>query len=288
MKKRNVNYTQNFQGLLAYLSAGRTLEKQLECIEQTGNHAPAWLLRAGLLKALGVPEPRKDSENFLTFGCYVPFWSPSKLHDTLKLLDLLGIEYNYSPEKEVCCGALSFEDSIELVEVTEEQRQKLQLKCKEFMQKNWDLGKEAGAKNMIYVCHACAALVKNTFPEDTDTHKWVYDAMMDKLEEKILEMSPAKMGYFEGCHKYFPFMGNLDWPRYHKVLDSIKGLTLVDLDNRYCCKRQPERILEDAEKKNLDTILVPCGDGIHLLKQASQGKMKIKSLAELLLQVLGA
>ncbi|MBU1053389.1 MAG: (Fe-S)-binding protein [Proteobacteria bacterium] len=287
MKKRNIKYTENFQGLLSYLSAGRTLEKQLECIEETGNHAPAWLLRAGLLRALGVPAPKEKAENFLTFGCYVPFWSPAKLRDTLKLLDLLEIEYNYSPEKEVCCGALSFEDSIELVEVSEEQREKVQSKCKEFMQKNWDLGKESGAKNMVYVCHACAALVKNTFPEDTGTHRWVYDAMMDKLEEKYLEMAPAKMGYFEGCHKYFPFMGNLDWPRYHKVLDSIKGLTLVDLDNRYCCKRQPEKILEDAEKKNLNTILVPCGDGIHLLKQASQGKMEIKSLAELLLQVLG-
>ncbi len=286
MKKRKVAYTENYQKLMANLAAGRTFEEQLKCIDDTGNHAPVWFLRVGLLKALGVPEPRKNSENFITFGCYVPFMSLSKFGDTLKLLDLLGIEYNYSPDKEICCGAPPFQDCVEFEEVTEEERQKIQARCKEYMQFNWDLGKQAGAKNMVYVCHACAALVKMTFPEDANIHRWVYDPIMDKLEEKTLEIAPTVMGYFEGCHKHFPYFGSLDWPRYRKVLGSIKGLTLVDLDNRFCCKQHPDRILEDAEKKNLKTILVPCGDGHYFLKQAFQEKMEVKNLSEVLLQVL--
>ena len=288
MKERNVSYTEDFQRLIAYFAADRPLADQLQCIKDTGIHVPAWMLRAGLLRALGVPEPKEKSENFLTFGCMVPFWSPSKLRDTLKLLDLVGIEYNYSSEREVCCGAPPLEDSIEFVDISDEERQKIKDQCKEFMQFNWDLGKQAGAKNMVYTCQVCAALVKNTFPEDAESHRWVYDPIMDKVEGMTLEMPPTVMGYFEGCHRFFPYNGNLDWPRYRQVLGNIKGLTLVDLDNHYCCKQHPDRILEEAEEKNLKTLLVPCGDGHYILKQASQGKIEVKNMPEILLQVLGA
>jgi len=141
---------------------------------------------------------------------------------------------------------------------------------------------------MVYVCHICAALVKNTFPEDADLHRWIFDPIIDKLEEKTLEIAPAKMGYYEGCHRQFPYMGSLDWPRYRQLVGKIKGLTLVDLDNQYCCKQHPDRILEEAKKKGFNTILVPCGDGNYFLKQASQGKMEIKNLPEILMQALGA
>ncbi len=288
LKERNISFTEDFQQVIAYLAADRSREEQLKCVRETGNHAPAWLLKAGLLRAIGIPEPKEKAEDFLTFGCYVPFMSISKLRDTMKLMDLLGIDYTYSAEKEICCGAPPLEDSIISIGVPEEEKQKVKAACRDFMQYNWDLGKQAGAKNMIYACQVCAALVRNTFPEDADRHRWVYDVMMDKLEEKTLEITPTVMGYFEGCHRYFPYMGNLDWPRYRKVMGSIKGLTLVDLDNHNCCKQHPERILEEAEKKNLDSILVPCGDGHYFLKKASRGKVEVKNLPEILMQVLGA
>ena len=97
-----------------------------------------------------------------------------------------------------------------------------------------------------------------------------------------------EIGYFQGCHKHFPYFGSLDWPRYRRVLDSIKGLTIVELDNRFCCKQNPERILGEAEEKNLKSIVVPCGDGHYFLKQAAQGKIEVKNFSEVLLQVLGA
>ncbi|MBA3037575.1 MAG: (Fe-S)-binding protein [Desulfobacterium sp.] len=287
MKERNVSYTDFFQTLIAYFADGRTLEDQLKDIKKTGNHAPAWMLRAGLLRAIGVPEPKKDAKYFLTFGCYVPFWIPSQVLNMFKILDLLGIEYNYSLEKELCCGAPVLEDSIEFVDIKDEERQKVKEQCKGLMQINWDLGKQTGAKDMVYMCHVCAALVRNTFPEDIDRHRWVWDVIMDKLEEKELEITPREMGYYEGCHRQFPYNSNLDWPRYRKLLGNIKGLTLVDLPNKYCCKQQPDRILEEAEKKNLKAILVPCGDGDFILRQTAQEKIEIVSISGIVMQALG-
>lgn len=287
MKKRNVQYNQELLKIVEYLADGRSLDDQLDHIEKTGNHTLPRILRAGLLNSIGVPEPKANSENFLLWSCMVPFWAPIQLRDMVKLLDLLGITYNHSSEKELCCGAPPLQDSIEFVDMAEEERQKVKERAKKFMQFNWDLGKKAGAKNMIYICHICTALVKNTFPDDADRHRWVFDVILDKLEEKELEIAPVKMGYYEGCHKYFPYMGCLDWPRYRQMAGKIKGLTLVDLEHKYCCKQHPERILKEAEEKGLDKILVPCGDGNYFLAQEAKGKFEIKSFAAILMEAVG-
>jgi hypothetical protein len=288
MQKRNVSYSEEFEKLVEYLAAGRTLEEQIESCEKTGNHALPAILRTGLLRSIGVPEPKANAENFMIWSCYVPFWSSMKLRDTVKLLNLLGVEYNYSG-KEICCGAPMMQDAIELVEVTEERRKKILAKTQGFMQHNVDLAEQAGQKTMVYACQVCACLAKKAFPNEPDRHRYIYDPIMDKLEERDLKIAPTVMGFFEGCHRFFPYNSNLDWKRYRKLLGRVKGLEVVDMSQKLCCKQDSDGILAEAEKKNLSTIVAPDGDCHHMLKTAAaaKGKIEIKNLPEVLLAVLG-
>ncbi|MGB5159010.1 hypothetical protein [Desulfobacterium sp. N47] len=93
-----------------------------------------------------------------------------ELQAFIRLLQLAEIDYTYSPDKEVCCGAPIWEDTIELVDMKDERRKEIQDKCKGFMEINNSLGRQAQAKNMIYACHNCASLARRTFAQDSDHH----------------------------------------------------------------------------------------------------------------------
>ena len=95
---------------------------------------------------------------------------------------------------------------------------------------------------------------------------YIVDLILDKLEKKPLKVAPTIMGYFEGCHTFykthFPQV-SLDWKRYRQFLNGIEGLRIVDLSNKFCCKRSADKIMESAEKLNLDKILCSC-NGCYL------------------------
>jgi Fe-S oxidoreductase len=136
---------------MEFMGGGRTLEEQVEDCERTGSHALHWVLRRQVLRSIGVKEPKADAQNFIIWSCYVPFWSTTKLRDTVTLLNTLGTEYNYS-DKEMCCGAPMIQDSIELEGVTEEQKKKMSAKSQEMMRHNVEIAEKAGQKIMVYAC----------------------------------------------------------------------------------------------------------------------------------------
>ena len=262
LRQRNVHYDESFNEMLAGLTAGRSLDKQIQDCERTGNHGTFALLRHGLLKALGVPEPNPKAEMFMTFGCYIPFWSPFKLRDYVKLLSVLGIEYNWA-DREICCGAPFMQDGLEFVGLPDYTKQRMLAKGHEFMQSNWDIAREHGQETMLYACSVCATLAKKAFPEQVDRHLWIYEVMLDKLEQMTLEATPTVIGYFEGCHHYWPNNDNLPWQRFRNFAGSIKGLKIVDLPTDVCCKRDTQvakDILEYARQRDVSTILIEDGD----------------------------
>ncbi|MBU1052323.1 MAG: hypothetical protein KKC46_00655 [Proteobacteria bacterium] len=287
--ERKVVYSELFKNTLDFLAAGRDLDEQIRCINETGNHAPTWLLRSALLSSIGLATPKQSAENFLVFGCYIPFMAIPELQASIKLLNLTDIDYTYSPDKEVCCGAPIWEDTVELVDMEDERRKEIQSKCKGFMEMNNSLGKKAQAANMIYMCHNCASLARRTFNEDKSHHLWIYDLLVDRLHDRALEIEPATYGYYKGCHRHFPSISNLGWKTYREFLGGIKGLTLIDLNNKQCCREDAVPILKEAVEKGVKEIIVPCGDGnyqLHLASQAANIPMKQKSLSSLLLDAL--
>ena len=97
------------------------------------------------------------------------------------------------------------------------------------------------------------------------------------------------VGYYEGCHArnhaFAPGI-SLDWDKYRELLDRIQGLKVVDLPKSACCSVHPELIVEEARKKDLDTILCSCIGCYIRVGAAARGKVQMKYLTDVLLHAL--
>ncbi len=267
---------------LLEIIAERTLDEQIECIRKYGNHGITPVLRSTLLKSLGITMPKQNAKNLLMFGCYIPFMYPQLLRDYIKILDLLGVEYSYL-EEEHCCGMPM------IFTTTGAEREKAMKAGKEFMQMNRDIAQQKGATNIVYSCIGCAHAAKGFFPDEAAHHMYYFSLIIDKLEKKTLSIAPTVMGYYEGCqiryNELFPEV-SLDWGRCRQLLDRIEGLEIVDLPHKICCAEHSDRIVETAEKQNLDTILCSCNGCYGRINTAAQGRMQVKYLTDVLLEVL--
>ena len=267
---------------LLKLAAGRTIDEQIECVRKQGNHGVASVLRAGVLKSLGLPQPKQTAENMIVFGCYVPFTSLTLLRDYIEILDIIGLDYTYL-EDEVCCGAPM------ILASAGEEREKAIKAGKEFMQMNNDVARQKGATTIAYCCGGCKRMANGLSPEGAGRHMHLLDLVAEKLENETLRISPTVAGYFEGCQTRYraAFPGvSFDWAGCRQLLDGIEGLTVLDLPHDTCCTKQPERIIEAAEKQNLDTIVSPCNGCYNRLRITADEGMQVKHLTEILLQSL--
>ena len=267
---------------LLKVAAGRTIDEQIECVRKHENHGLASVLRTGVLENLGIADPKPTAENMIIFGCYTPFTYGNMLRDYIKILDLIGLDYTYL-EDEMCCGAPM------ILPTSGAEREKAKKAGREFMQMNNDMAQQKGATTIAYCCGGCTRMAKGLLPEEAGRHVHLLDLIAEKLEKKALRISPTVVGYFEGCQARYSavFPGvNFDWAGCRGLLDGIEGLTVLDLPNNICCTKQPERIMEAAEKQNLDTIVSPCNGCYNRLGIAADGGMQVKHLSEILLQSL--
>lgn len=268
--------------LLLGVIAGRSLDEQVEQVRKFGNHGLAAVLRAGMLKSIGIPPAKKTSQNVLMFGCYVPFSYAMQLRDYIKVLDILGVDYTYL-DNEFCCGSPMIQTS------AGEERERAKQVATEFINMNMSAGQKKGASKMAYFCVGCAHMVPGLLPGEREKHVYSLDLIVDELKDRKLRLPPTAVGYFEGCHtRYktiFPDVA-LNWAAYRRLLDRIDGLRVVDIPNNNCCSKHPERILEAAEKHKLDTIICPCNACYRRLDTVAAGKLRVKHLPEILLQSL--
>ena len=261
------------------IACGRSFEDQINDIENYGNHGVSELLRNEVLAAHGIANPKKSAEYGLIFGCYRPFNTPYLLQDYIKLLDILNVDYTWF-EKEYCCG---------LPLVTED-LEKGHIQGTRFARKNLELAKEASVKKLFYCCVGCAYAAKQAAEDSTDFHGYILDLILDNIKETTCKTSPVRLGYFEGCHTFYKAHypnANLDWPRYREILDSLDGLSIVDLPNKLCCKQSAEKIIQKALENNLDKVLCPCNGCYRALKAAARGRLDVITYPELLLEYLG-
>ena len=264
------------------VAAGRTLDEQMEYIRKHGSHGILPTLRSMVLRGVGIPGPKETAKNCIAFGCYLSFITPLELRDYLEILDRLGIEYTYL-DKEYCCG-------LPMVFSTEgEEREKAMKAARQFVEMNRDAALQKRATTISYFCPWCAYLAKSFFPGEAARHVYYPDLIIEKLEKRTLRIAPTTMGYYEGCHTRNRFYApgvSLDWARYRKLLDKIEGLKVVDLPRDVCCIESAERIVEVAEKRNLDTILCSCVSGYVAIGGVAGGRVQMKYLTEVLLQSL--
>jgi Fe-S oxidoreductase len=264
------------------LSSGRTLDEQIDSIKKYGNHGVSSVLRAGVLSAHGIARPKDQAKNCIIFGCYRPFSTPFLVRDYIRLLDILSIDYTYL-DQEYCCG------NPLTMTASREQRDNVLNISREFIELNLNQAQQKGATKLAYCCAGCVHVAKDAFIETSDSHVYIVDLILDSLETQQLKVIPINIGYFKGCHTFFRSIypkAKLDWARYRQRLSKIEGLSIVDLPNDMCCKTSAEKIIECAEKMNLNKILCSCNWCSSSLMQVAKGRVQMISLPELLLQSL--
>jgi len=264
------------------MACNRTLEEQEATIRNQGNHGAMPILRSGLLTALGASKPKDHAETCIIFGCYRPFTTPFLVRDSLRLLELLQIDYTYLA-KEYCCGAPL------VMQADEKNLSSIQAIGDELIARNFASAQEKGASRLAYCCAGCVHAAKNAYPETSDQHVYLNDLLMMQLKQRHLRLPPRRMGYFSGCRTFFRNVypaAQIDWQGIRNGLEAIDGLNLVDLPEKLCCKVSADRIIAKALEQGLKQILCTCNWCHTSLQQAANGRIQLVSLPELLLLCL--
>ena len=264
------------------LASGRTLGEQIRDIQSNGNHGTVPLLRAVVLAAHGIARPQQQAENCVIFGCYRPFSTPFLLRDIARLLELLQIDYTYL-DQEHCCGAPL------VMQAQGAQQAEMKTLAVELNRANQEQARQKGAVRQLYCCVGCVHAAQEALGESSTTQTYVLDTILDRLEGQRLSLPPMKVGYFEGCHSLVGSVyrsAQINWSRYRNWLDTVAGVTVLDLPKNLCCKTAAGEIVEQAEKLQVDCVVSACNWCYASLRQAAHDRVPVRNLPELLLQAL--
>lgn len=262
------------------MACNRTLEEQEATIRTQGNHSTMSVLRGGVLTALGAPKPKDYAETCVIFGCYRPFTTPFLVRDTLRLLELLQIDYTYLAQ-EYCCGAPL------IMQADEKNLSNMQATGDEMIARNTASAKEKGANRPAYCCAGCVHAAKNSFPAMAEQHVYINELLLKSIKQKHLQLPARVMGYFPGCRTFFRNVypaARIDWLGIRQGLEAIDGLSFVDLPEKLCCKVSADKIIDGAIKQGLDAIVCPCNWCHTSLQKIARGRIQLVTLPELLLQ----
>ena len=286
--------TEKLAPWVAKSACGRKLDTQLEAVENSGQHGAPQVLRAMALAANGFAAAPPQAELALIFGCYRPFSTPDILREVAWLFQALGVSHTWL-EKENCCGLPM------LHQVAAEDKPQMLEKVQAYVLANSAAASQKGAARVAYCCAGCAQTAQGATSspasatsvavgENLLAHDYILDVVLDALKGRDLQVQPLKVAYFEGCHtsykRHFSYV-ELNWPRYRQFLDSVEGLTVLDVAQGRCCKMQPERIIAAAKEAQADALLCACSGCNGTLKPLASGKMRVMSYTALLAQALG-
>ncbi len=267
-------------------ACGRELDTQIEAVEASGQHGAPQVLRAMTLAANGFASAPQQADLALIFGCYRPFSTPQILREVAWLFQALGVSHTWL-EKENCCGLPI------LHQVAAEDKPQMLKKAQGYVRANTVAAAQKGAARLAYCCAGCAQAAQGMTAEPGGTpasHAYILDVLLDALQGRPLRVQPMKVAYFEGCHtsykRHFRQV-ELNWPRYRQFLDSVGGLTVYDVPQGICCKKQPERIVAAAQEAQADALVCACSGCNVALNINGKGKIRVISYPALLAQALG-
>lgn len=248
-------------------------------------------LRKALLVNMGVRRRKPTSDNLIILSCLSMFGQAMQVRAYLWLLDMLGVDYTYLPEREYCCGW-------GLVEGYKgEERAKGYEISKHFIGLNIEQARKVGAKRMFHFCVWCHTAAQCAFPDEkTDIpQRYHLDLVVEALEKNSvnLRLEPTRVAYYEGCHNRNERLApgvHFDWPAYRKLLDRVEGLEVIDLPHRSCClvPSVSERLVVQAIEAGAKELITPCPACWTWLEKVGRKKgLPIKMNHELLLEAVG-
>lgn len=269
-------------------ACGRELDTQLADVENSGQHGAPQVLRAMALAANGFASAPPQAELALIFGCYRPFSTPQILREVAWLFQTLGVSHTWL-EKENCCGLPM------LHQVAAEDKAQMLEKAQGYVGANTVAAAQKGAARLAYCCAGCAQAAQGVTATSGPgvspaSHDYILDVLLDALTGQPLRVQPMKIAYFEGCHtsykRHFRQV-ELNWARYRQFLGNVQGLTVHDVPQGMCCKKQPERIVAAAQEAQADALVCACSGCNVALNANGKGKIRVLSYPALLAQALG-
>ena len=269
-----------------------TLDERRDRIQKETVHMSHDFLRRALLANIGIKRRKPTSENVIWLGCLAVFGMAMQLRSCLWLLDCLGVDYTYLPEREYCCG-WSLREAFK----GEERRRGIEA-SKYFIGLNIEQARKLGAKRMYHFCAWCRAAAGSAFPDVTTDipQRFYLDLVVESLKEKpvpLVLQQPTRIAYYEGCHNRNDRLApevKFDWPAYRKLLDQVEGLEVVDLPSNSCCvvPAVSERLVDQAIRAGTSQLITPCpACWTWLEKVGRREKFPVKLEPELLLEAVG-
>ncbi len=164
--------------------------------------------------------------------CFIDQMFPQVGWDIIKILNFLGIKYNYNPNQ-TCCGQPSFNSGF---------RSHSKTAAIKFLN-------DFNSDRLIIVPSAsCAGYIKNHYLDLFDESSEYYE-MCKKINNRIVELTDFlinhikvddfgscfnhKITYHDACSALREY-GLKDEPR--KLLHKVKGLNLIEMENnKVCC-----------------------------------------------------
>jgi len=208
--------------------------------------------------AFGEKEPMPSVSNpkakYVYFpGCVASYRQKDVFDATIKILDMIGVDYEI-PEGLACCGSVlmrtGHEEEFEAIK-----------------EKNLKLLK---GKNIITSCAGCYATLKADYGLDVNH---ITDIIKENIDKLPLKEIKKKVMYHDPCHLGRKF-DYYDIPR--EIIEAIPGVELIPFDeekeNSQCCgagggvkSARPEiandlaqKRMDEAKEKNADVVLSSC------------------------------
>ncbi|MGP3667137.1 MAG: (Fe-S)-binding protein [Candidatus Bathyarchaeota archaeon] len=205
-------------------------------------------------------KPRSTSETVYFVGCTPSYRRNEIARATIKILDVLDVNYMILEADEYCCGSPMF-------------RVGAKKEALKLMSRNVETLKKYGIKRIITSCAGCYSMFKVEYPKYLNTNfealhvSELLDFMIKSGELKFVRDVPLKVTYHDPCHlgrnsePYTPWKGELvkvvsrvyipvppkpirrgtngvyEAPR--NILRNIPGLKLIEMERireyAYCC-----------------------------------------------------
>ncbi len=251
-------------------------------------------------KGLDIKDASKEKVDTLYYvGCTAAM-IPARTHfalNTVKLLNAAGEDFGTLGQKEICCGATTYNLGVEDT-------------FKQIATENTEMLSALGFSRVLTSCSGCYSVMKNEYPKVVRRNFEVVHVVeyLDQLvsegklkPEKKVEM---KVTYHDPCHlgRYSELY---DAPR--RILEAIPGIELIEMprnrEKAWCCGAGAgvktafpdfaawtgEQRVEEAKETGAQALVTACPfceGNLTEVVQATEAGMDVYDITDLLLMSL--
>lgn len=251
-------------------------------------------------KKLDIKDASKEKVDTLYYvGCTAAM-IPSRTHfalNTVELLNAAGENFGTLGQKEICCGATTYNLGVEDA-------------FKDIATENTEMLNSLEVGKVLTSCSGCYSVMKNEYPKVARRNFEVVHVVeyLDQLitEGKLKPTKPVnlKITYHDPCH-LGRYSGLYDAPR--RILEAIPGIELIEMprnrEKAWCCGAGAgvkttypdfaawigEQRVEEAKATGAEALVTACPfceGNLSDVVQATEAGLEVFDVTDLLLKSL--